>query len=133
MVSARYLLDSVIVIDHLNGHSVATEFLRGTMGSAAISVITRAEVLTGIDDQHRPTVIRFLELFPTLPIDVLTADRAALLRREWRWKMPDALQAALALVHDLLLATRNTRDFPPERHAFVHVPYTLPDAARGPR
>jgi hypothetical protein len=35
----------------------------------------------------------------------------------------DALQAAAARQHGLRLATRNTKDFPPERFAFVHVPY----------
>jgi predicted nucleic acid-binding protein len=50
---------------------------------------------------------------------------AARLRREHRWKMPDALQAAVARHHGLDLVTRNTRDFPPEAHSFVVVPYAL--------
>ncbi|MBK6580422.1 MAG: PIN domain-containing protein, partial [Sandaracinaceae bacterium] len=53
------------------------------------------------------------------------ADLAAALRREHRWKLPDALQAAAARQHGLRLATRNTKDFPPAKHAFVVVPYTL--------
>jgi predicted nucleic acid-binding protein len=53
------------------------------------------------------------------------ADLAARLRREHRWKMPDALQASLAHYHGLSLVTRNTRDFPPDRHPFVVVPYAF--------
>jgi predicted nucleic acid-binding protein len=53
------------------------------------------------------------------------ADLAASLRREYRWKLPDAFQAALAKHHELRLATRNTEDFPPEAHEFVSVPYAL--------
>jgi predicted nucleic acid-binding protein len=51
----------------------------------------------------------------------------ALIRSKWenRWKLPDAFQAALALSRGLRLATRNTRDFPPERFSFVEVPYHL--------
>ena len=51
------------------------------------------------------------------------ADLAAVLRRQHRWKLPDAFQAALAQTHKLRLATRNTRDFPAEKFAFVSVPY----------
>jgi hypothetical protein len=52
-VSPRYLLDSVIVIDHLNGISAATAFLREQFSVCAISVITRAEVLAGFDVADR--------------------------------------------------------------------------------
>ena len=58
-------------------------------------------------------------------IDRETAARAARLRRQYRWKLPDALQAALAQQHGLRLATRNTKDFDPAQHAFVVVPYRL--------
>ena len=37
----RYLLDSVILIDHFNGIERATEFLGSEAGECAISVITR--------------------------------------------------------------------------------------------
>ncbi|MGM0558773.1 MAG: PIN domain-containing protein, partial [Myxococcota bacterium] len=53
------------------------------------------------------------------------ADLAARLRRDHGWKLPDALQAAVARAHNLVLATRNIRDFPPERYEFVRVPYSL--------
>ena len=46
-------------------------------------------------------------------------------RRRNGWKLPDAFQAALAQLHNLKLATRNTRDFPPQQYLFVVVPYTL--------
>jgi predicted nucleic acid-binding protein len=117
------LLDSVIVIDHLNGHSAATQYLRSA-GSAAISVLTRAEVLAGADEVVRATVEALLNQYTTLAIDRATADLAAALRRQHRWKLPDAFQAALAQQHGLQLATRNTRDFPPTL-AFVTVPYSL--------
>jgi predicted nucleic acid-binding protein len=44
------LIDSVILIDHLNGIDKATHFLSGlSTNETAISVITRAEVLVGVD------------------------------------------------------------------------------------
>jgi predicted nucleic acid-binding protein len=42
-----------------------------------------------------------------------------------RSPLPDALQAAAAVHHGLMLATRNTKDFPPRRFDFVVVPYTV--------
>ena len=119
------LLDSVILIDHFNGHAEATRYLARTGGEAALSVITRAEVLAGFDAGAVVAAAGLLDRFPTLGIDQPVADLAARLRREHRWKMPDAFQAALASYHSLTLATRNTRDFPPDRHAFVTVPYVL--------
>lgn len=121
----RFLLDSVILIDHFNGRPEATLWLAEAGQDAAVSVITRAEVLAGFDSQGVAAASGLLDRFPTLSIDKAVADLAARLRREHRWKMPDALQAALASYHSLRLATRNTRDFPPERHPFVVVPYTL--------
>lgn len=94
-------------------------------GRAAISVITRAEVLAGFDPEGATIATRLLDRFPTFIIDQAIADLAAHLRREYRWKMPDAFQAAIAKYHALQLVTGNTRDFPPDRHAFVVIPYTL--------
>lgn len=119
-----YLLDSVILIDHFNGRSEATQFLLENRESA-ISVITRAEVLTGFDPVSEAQAKAFLSLFPTLQLTEADADLAAKLRREHRWKLPDALQAAVAINRQLTLATRNSKDFDPARHAFVSIPYRL--------
>ncbi|MEW6365547.1 MAG: PIN domain-containing protein [Acidobacteriota bacterium] len=121
----RLLLDSVIVIDHFNGVSNATAYLAAVRTEAAVSVITRAEVLAGLDDLAAVKAQRLLDCFPTLPIDREAADLAASLRRSHHWRLPDAFQAALALRHGLLLVTRNTKDFPPSKHRFVLVPYRL--------
>ncbi|GAB6044156.1 PIN domain-containing protein [Endothiovibrio diazotrophicus] len=122
----RLLLDSVILIDHFNGIPPATAYLREVKAEAVISVITRAEVLAGFPTDRGALAARLLDTFPALTIDTPVADLAARLRREQRWKLPDALQAALAQHHGLTLVTRNTKDFAPERHSFVRVPYALP-------
>ncbi len=124
MGKVNVLLDSVILIDHFNGRPEATRYLREERGNAAISVITWAEVVAGFDPSGAQRARPLLELFPVLPITKEVADVAAILRREHRWKLPDALQVALAQIHKLQLATRNNRDFPPDRFAFVTVPYS---------
>src|SRR5687767_11146901 len=114
--SLSLLLDSVILIDHFNGRPEATRYLAEVAGEAALSVITRAEVLAGFDAENSGVAEGLLDCFPILGIGQPVADLAARLRREFRWKMPDAFQAALAQYHGLSLVTRNLRDFPPHRH-----------------
>jgi hypothetical protein len=121
------LLDSCILIDHFNRISAATGYLKQAETSARVSAITWAEVLTGLVGTARQSAVRFLDCFAFLPIDRDVADLAAELRRVHHWKLPDAIQAAVAQHHGLHLATRNTSDFNPKRHVFVVVPYTLPD------
>ena len=120
-----YLLDSVILIDHLNGVPQARAFLERAGTRSGISVITRAEVRAGLAGHNREVGTRLLDAFATFPIDRAIADRAADLRSAKRWKLPDAFQAAIALEHGLTLVTRNTRDFDEQKHGFVHVPYRL--------
>lgn len=107
----KFLLDSVILIDHFNGIEAATRYLAEHGAACAVSVIIRAEVLAGFDDTHAPLALELLDIFPTLPITVEIADRVARLRRSERRKLPDALQVAVAIQHGLVLVTRNARDF----------------------
>jgi predicted nucleic acid-binding protein len=118
------LLDSVILIDHLNGVQEATQFVTAlNPEQTAISVITRAEILVGVETEDIPLVKVFLDQFHLLVIDKPIADLAADLRKSHGWKLPDAFQAALCLYHQIKLTTRNTKDFDPGRHDFVEIPY----------
>lgn len=120
-----YLLDSVILIDHFNGIDAATNFISEHGNGLAISAITRAEVLAGFEDDQVAVGMALLDRFRFLPMDAAIADGAARLRRHTSLKLPDAIQAAFAIRHELKLATRNTKDFSPDHFAFVSVPYTL--------
>ena len=124
----RWLLDSVILIDHFNGIDSATRFIDEESMEIALSPVTRAEVLTGFNDDHHPLATELLDQFPTLAITATEADLAARLRRSEGWRLPDALQAAVARHNVLDLVTRNTKDFPPHRYEFVTVPYTIESA-----
>jgi predicted nucleic acid-binding protein len=85
------LLDSVILIDHLNNIDEATQFISQlNPNQTAISVITRAEVLVGISEEYEPLVKSFLDQYQILIIDKPTADLAAQLRRNYHWHLPDA-------------------------------------------
>jgi predicted nucleic acid-binding protein len=121
----KRLLDSVILIDHLKGIKEATRFiLKLQPEQTAVSVITRAEILTGLEEDDKKVVVPLLDQYKLLIIDQPVADMAADLRRVHRWKLPDAFQAALVLHHKIKLTTRNTKDFDPIKFDFVEIPYT---------
>ncbi len=120
------LIDSVILIDHFDGIGKATSFIHDLDPlKTAISVITRAEILAGLEEEGQAKVKPLLDQYRLLIIDQPIADLTAQLRREFGWKLPDAFQAALAQYHKIKLTTRNTKDFDPKTHGFVEVPYSL--------
>ena len=120
------LIDSVILIDHLHGVQKAGRYLSSlNPADTAISVITRAQILVGVEESDEALVKMLLDQYHLLTIDGSIADRCAVLRRRYGWKLPDSFQAALALHHSARLVTRNTRDFNPRMHSFVEVPYRL--------
>jgi|GEM_PF-2246502 len=107
------------------GHTAATQFLSDQAVQSAVSVISRAEVLAGCGERSERLVTSLLDQIPSLPVSAKIADLAARLRRSERWKLLDALQAAVALAHGLTLVTRNTRDFQPGGSPAVLIPYRL--------
>ncbi|MFA6032505.1 MAG: PIN domain-containing protein [Myxococcota bacterium] len=119
------LVDSVIVIDHLNGIREATEYLRQNHANCRVSAITVAEVLAGLEGAERDKAAGLLDCFAFLPLDREDAVKAAELRKTHGWKLPDAFQAALARLHGLKLVTRDEKAFKPEKHSFVLVPYRV--------
>ena len=96
------LLDSVILIDHLNGISVATEWFAGEgWDRMAISASTRVEIMAGAKPEEVVYIGNQLDSFPCLS------------------------QAALVEIYHLKLITRNTRDFFTEEFDYVVIPYRL--------
>lgn len=119
------LLDSVILIDHFNSVQQASEFLLAlNPEETAISVISYAEILTGLDEDGVKKARPLLHSFKILEIDAAVAEKAAKLRQKHGWKLPDAFQAAIAILQDIKLSTRNTKDFNPQKYSFVEIPYT---------
>lgn len=120
------LVDSVILIDHFNGIPQATDFLSQHEKELSISLITRAEVLSGFNNkQHFELAKLFLQAFTQQMLTIEDIDLAAELRQRTRLKLPDAIQAAVAMNRKLKLITRNTKDFDPKKFPFVVIPYRL--------
>lgn len=122
---AKYLLDSTVIIDHLNGIRQATEWLaRLGRGEALISVITRAEVLVKAGEKWEQ-VTAFLDEYGCLSISADEADLAAGIRNRYRLKLPDAFQVVFAQNEELALVTRDIGDFQKVDDLEVKMPYRL--------
>ncbi len=108
----KYLVDSNIIIYHLNGDVKATDFLRNNHHQIALSQITYVEVLSfPYSAQEEDEVKQFLSTFMLLDINNVISDIAIDNRKVKRIKLPDNLIASTAIAYGLTLVTHNIKDF----------------------
>ncbi len=126
----RYLADSNVIIDHTAGllPAASGDFLEDVFNKEfLVSVIVKIEVL-GFD--HVVTKLEAMERFLNsgidLPLDESITNECILLRRRHKkLKLPDAIIAATAKVHSLILLTNNAKDFANIKRLKVLNPYDL--------
>ncbi len=108
----KYLVDTNIIIYHLNGDAIAIDWFLSHRNNLAISVVSKIEVLSHpFDGDKEPIVLRFLDQFELIHLSDAIIEATIRLRRQRKIKTPDAIIAATALVHGLCICTRNTKDF----------------------
>ena len=111
----RNIIDTNVWIDALSGKLSADAFLKITVQAswAGYSAITRLELfgLPGLEDEEEHKIAELLKPFPEIPVDSKIIDRAILVRKNKRIKVPDAIIAATALEKECYLITRNIEDF----------------------
>ena len=114
-----HLLDTNILIRYLRKTSGYRDLLRtiGSKGWTYISVMTRLEIVRGMQERERKETFDLLDSLETMPMTVEVADMAGELIRSWRARGiilgdADAIIAASALQEGLALVTTNAKHFP---------------------
>lgn len=119
-----YLLDTDVVIRHLNGDPETRALVRElTPDGIAVSTVTQMEVWEGVYRASDPRTLEaeyqeFFDAILIVPFDSAIAKRGALLRHvlrqqsgRTRERALDLQIAATALRHHLELVTYNTSDY----------------------
>ena len=112
------LFDTDILIDHLRGFSPATDLFKNLKKQFdfSISVITLAEIESGVRPRERDLVENLLRFFNKLPVTTEIAREAGVFKQSFGKShsihLPDAIIAATAFVHKIPLYTLNSKDYP---------------------
>ena len=109
----RFLIDTNVVIDALGAEMPAeTRDFIGAM-TPIVSAVTYMEALGWhkASPQQLAPLQAFLSAATVLPIDQTVVNKTVLIRQQKKIGLGDAIIAAAALLHDLILLTRNTGDF----------------------
>lgn len=129
MEQPKYLIDSNADIDYLGKKLPPNgmDFMNLIIDSVPkISVVTKIEVLGfNAPEDHYKLLVNFMDDSTILEITNKIADTSIELRKNLKTKLPDALITATALVHDLVLITRNTSDFENIPGLKIINPYSL--------
>jgi predicted nucleic acid-binding protein len=109
----RYLIDSNAIIDFCNGRLPINgrNFLMGI--SPEISIVTNIELFAtkNISQEEYELLEKFVAFSIKHDVNKDLIDTTIHIRQTYKIKLPDAIIAATALVHNLTLISRNSKDF----------------------
>jgi len=117
------VFDTNILIDYLLGVPQARKLLESSQ-KPLISIITYMEVMIGATDEDEKPIRNFLKNFEIVEVDTAIAENAIFIRKSYKIKLPDAIIWATAKTKEVVLFTRNTKDYPTEKME-IQVPYRL--------
>ena len=111
-----YLIDTNISIEYLGDvlPSKTLNMLDKILDDEfSVSVINNIELLgfSGITKHEEQVFDEFIHSAIVLGLNEDVIEQTIELRKHYRIKLPDAIIAATALQNDLILITRNTKDF----------------------
>jgi predicted nucleic acid-binding protein len=128
-VGTGYLIDSNVVIGYLDGRipEKGMKFLHTIVDDIPhVSVITKMEVLRfNAPEKAYQVLSDFMNNSLVYNLSDPIVSRTIQLGKNHKIKLPDAIIAATALVHDLTLLTRNMNDFKNISNLSVVNPYDM--------
>ena len=108
----RFLIDTNVVIDFSHGifSENSKKFVAAVLNKEPIiSAITKIELLSfSIVPSQIESFVRYASI---IVVNDSIIEKTIEIRKLYRIKLPDAIIAATALVHNLALLTRNVNDF----------------------
>jgi predicted nucleic acid-binding protein len=109
----RYLIDSNAIIDFCNGQLPPNgrDFLMGI--SPEISIVTNIELFAtkNISQEECELLEKFVAFSLVHDVSKELINATIEIRQTYKIKLPDAIIAATALVYDMTLISRNSKDF----------------------
>jgi predicted nucleic acid-binding protein len=126
----RYLIDSNVIIDYtsLRLPKKGSDFVEDLFNNDfLISVATKIEVLGFNDIPDKLLAMEeFVNTATVFSLDETVTNKTIQLRRDYKkLKLGDAIIAATASVHNLIIITRNIKDFQNIDGLKVIDPYTI--------
>jgi predicted nucleic acid-binding protein len=111
-----YTLDTNAIVYYLNDDPDAVATLRGVFAQDSpvyVSTVTELELFAfpNLSRDEESLIEALLATISIIPLDSHVARIAALVRRQYRVKVPDTIIAATAMFTGSTLLSRNTRDF----------------------
>ena len=127
---ATILLDTSVMLDHLNGRGGRTAFLDSLIEAGnllALSPVSITEVYAGLRPGEEDATKEFVDSLEFIPVTAEVARLAGLLRRDWRKRgqtlsYSDVTIAAVAIHNGLPLLTDNRKHFPMPELELVPLP-----------
>lgn len=123
----KYLIDTNSVIDYLDNKLPSSANVLIDDINPKISVITRIELLAWAGASNEQTLIlsEFINASEVFDLKEPVILKAIEIRKIHKTKLPDAIIAATALVNELTIITRNTKDFDKIKGLKVINPYEI--------
>lgn len=115
--STKLLLDTDVIIEYLRNREPAVAFIESLEGILLVSVMTLAELFTGVKDAIEEAAIDdFLTPFEIISVGPDIAKQAGRYRQQYKQShgtgMVDAILAATAESEEAILVSFNQRHYP---------------------
>lgn len=116
-MQGKYIIDTDVLVEYLRGSDRAAEFLETLEGDLIISVISVAELFSGVKGSDEVDALdQFMLAFQIVSIDDQLAKEGGLIRQKYHPShgvgLADALIAATSIDRGAELITFNLRHYP---------------------